>query len=182
MGAAAVLGFATAIAVYILIVYPLLLALLPQRAKPLIQKRLGFQPRVTVLLAVYNGGRYLRQKLESILLLDYPRSQLEILVVSDGSTDETAAIAKELSGKGIELIECEHQGKAGALNAAIPHATGEILFFTRRLHPQHGRHVQVPKDVTHTAVKRCRVDSRRGYPARSRCGHRAKDLPIARVG
>ena len=130
MGAAAVLGLATAIAVYILIGYPLLLALLPLRAKPLIQKRLGFQPRVTVLLAVYNGGRYLRQKLESILSLDYPRGQLEILVVSDGSTDETAAITKELSGQGVELIECEHQGKAGALNAALPHATGEILFFT----------------------------------------------------
>jgi glycosyltransferase involved in cell wall biosynthesis len=63
-----------------------------------VHKRFG-PATVTVLLAVYNGERWLRAKLESILALDYPRERMEILVVSDGSTDRTDVIAEEFAAR-----------------------------------------------------------------------------------
>src|SRR5438105_2980774 len=130
MAVAVILGLATLVAAYILIGYPLLLALLPLGSKPEIRKDLNFQPRVTLLLAVRNGEQYLRRKLESILALRYPRDRLEIVVVSDGSIDQTAAIAAEFAPRGVKLVDRPHQGKAAALNAGMSHATGESLFLT----------------------------------------------------
>ena len=114
---------------YIVAGYPLLLALLAWwRPKP-VHKR--FEDKtVTVLLAVYNGEPWIRAKLESILRLDYPRELLRILVISDGSTDQTDSIASEFRGHGVELLRVPHGGKAAALNAGMARATGDILFFT----------------------------------------------------
>jgi len=124
-----------ALAFYIFVGYPLLLAALAHwRPKP-IHKR-AVEPTVTVLLAVYNGERWMRAKLASILQLDYPRDRMQILVVSDGSTDGTDAIVAEFAG--VELLRVPHGGKAAALNAGMARATGEILFFTdvrQRLEP-----------------------------------------------
>ncbi len=124
-------------ALYLVAGYPLLLALLARwRPRPV---RKQFANRsVTVLLAVYNGENWIRAKLESILRLHYPRERMAILVVSDGSTDGTDAIAEEFRGRGVELLRVPHAGKAAALNAGMARATGEILFFTdvrQRLQP-----------------------------------------------
>ncbi|HTQ57186.1 MAG TPA: glycosyltransferase family 2 protein [Bryobacteraceae bacterium] len=124
-------------AFYIVAGYPLLLAVLARwRPRPI---RKQFSARsVTVLLAVYNGEAWIRAKLESILQLDYPREHMRILVVSDGSTDETDAIAGQFQSQGVELLRVPHAGKAAALNAGIARAKGEILFFTdvrQRLEP-----------------------------------------------
>ena len=62
---------------YFLIGYPVLLAVFPWRHRPPIAKDPARVRPVTVLLPVYNGARFLRQKLESILALDYPRELLE---------------------------------------------------------------------------------------------------------
>ena len=121
---------AAAAAVYILAGYPLLLALAPFRRSPAIRKDLSFQRSATIVLAVRDGGRFLRAKLESLLALEYPKDLLEILVVSDGSTDETDSIAGEFAGRGVRLLRQSQQGKAAALNAGMARATGEILFFT----------------------------------------------------
>jgi len=116
-------------ALYIAAGYPLLLAGLARwRSKP-VHKR-ATDATVTVLLAVYNGERWIRAKLESILGLDYPRARMQILVISDGSTDRTDEIVGEFEGQGVELLRVPHGGKAAALNAGMARATGEILFFT----------------------------------------------------
>src|SRR5688572_30834795 len=76
---------------YVLFGYPLLLAILsrgagwPVRKQPLLA-------RVSVLLPVRNGEPWIRQKLESILALHYPRELVDVIVVSDGSTDKTSTI------------------------------------------------------------------------------------------
>jgi cellulose synthase/poly-beta-1,6-N-acetylglucosamine synthase-like glycosyltransferase len=127
-GAAFVL--AAAAAVYILAGYPLLLALAPFRRSPAVRKDLSFQRSVTVILAVRDGGSFLRAKLESLLAQEYPKELMEILVVSDGSTDETDSIAGEFAGRGVRLLRQPQRGKAAALNAGLARATGEILFFT----------------------------------------------------
>ena len=119
-----------AVVAYILVGYPLCLAVMRRRAKPAIAKDFGFRAPVTVILAVYNGAAFLRQKLDSILGLDYPKEWMQILVVSDGSTDDTEAITAEYQDRGVELIRAPHAGKPACLNLAFERATGEILFFT----------------------------------------------------
>ena len=116
---------------YVLAGYPVPLDLLvcARGSRGVIAKK--FTPRtVTVLLPVRNGGAWLRSKLESILALDYARELVEILVISDGSTDETESIAAEFASQDVRLISISRGGKAAALNAGLRHATGEILFFT----------------------------------------------------
>lgn len=94
----------------------------------------AFEPTVSVLLPVHNEEGLIQQKLTNLLSLDYPRSKLEILVVSDASTDRTEEITADAQQKEltkIELIRCPIRcGKAGALTRAIAAARGEILFFT----------------------------------------------------
>jgi biofilm PGA synthesis N-glycosyltransferase PgaC len=115
--------------VYILAGYPLLLAWLARGGGKPVRKR--FEDRtVTVLLAVYNGEQWIRAKLESIRELNYPRERIEVLVISDGSTDRTEQIAGEFAAEGVEVLRIAHGGKAAALNAGMARARGEILFFT----------------------------------------------------
>ena len=129
---------ASAFLLYVVFGYPLLLAVLARfHARPTQRE---FQPRsVTLLLAVHNGGRWIREKLRSILELRYPRELLEIVVVSDGSVDDTDDIVREFQDAGVRLIRVAHGGKALALNVGMEAAHGEILFFTdvrQRLEPE----------------------------------------------
>ncbi len=115
---------------YIIIGYPVLLSLYRGPFAPLVGKDMGFQTTVTIVVAVYNGQYFVRQKLESLLGLRYPLNLLQILVVSDGSTDGTDAIVESFADRNVQLIRVPHGGKAEALNAALRRASGEILFFT----------------------------------------------------
>lgn len=119
-----------AFSAYTLVGYPIALELFARWRRRSIHK--AFDPRsVTILLAVRNGGLWLRAKLECLLALDYPKDLLQIVVVSDGSTDETDGIAGEFArANRIEFIRTANGGKALALNAGLEHARGEILFFT----------------------------------------------------
>ncbi len=130
MTAVLILILATALAFYILLGYPLLLALLRHPAAPVVRKDKNYLATVTVLMAVYNGAAFLRKKLEYLLALDYPRELVDIIVISDGSTDETDQIAEEFASSRVQLLRVPKGGKARALNAALPLAKGQILFFT----------------------------------------------------
>jgi cellulose synthase/poly-beta-1,6-N-acetylglucosamine synthase-like glycosyltransferase len=69
---------------------------------------------------------------------------MQILAISDGSTDKTDSIVKEFRAEGVELLRVPHGGKAAALNAGMARATGEILFFTdvrQPLEPDALRHL-----------------------------------------
>jgi biofilm PGA synthesis N-glycosyltransferase PgaC len=85
---------------------------------------------VSMLIAVYNGEAVIRPKLESVAALDYPKDLLEVLVLSDGSTDGTNEIVRGFAGQGMELIELPRGGKPAALNAGIARSKGEILVLT----------------------------------------------------
>jgi len=119
-----------AYALYTIAGYPLLLALWARRRSRPVERQ--FTPlSVTILLPVRNGERWLRAKLDSLFALDYPPELVEILVISDGSTDDTEEIAAEYAATGkIDLLCLPHGGKAIALNAGMERARGEILFFT----------------------------------------------------
>ncbi len=146
MHAAAPFIFAIAVGLLIYLVagYPLLLAAFPFRCRPVVRKDFKYRRPVSVLLPVFNGEAHLAQKLESILALDYPKDLLEILVISDGSTDQTDEIAAGFRAAGVQVIRIPHAGKAAAINAGLARATGEILFFTdvrQRLAPDSLSHL-----------------------------------------
>src|ERR1700677_4289747 len=126
----ALLAAGCALAIYILIGYPLLLRVLPTRGKPPVQKNLNYHSTVSLIMAIYNGAAHVRAKMDTISALDYPRHLLQIILVSDGSTDESEALVREYAGRGVELYVQPHLGKASAVNLALEHATGEILFLT----------------------------------------------------
>ncbi len=130
MTALVLLILGTGIVFYILIGYPILLATMRPKASPPVVKDLRYQTTVSIIIAVYNGAAFIRAKLESILALDYPPELLEIIVVSDGSEDETDSIVSQFSGRGVQLLKVPHAGKAVAVNHGLQRASGEILFFT----------------------------------------------------
>jgi biofilm PGA synthesis N-glycosyltransferase PgaC len=129
MNLAAVLFLvAAAFVLYTLFGYPLLLGIMARRERPVRRK---FEPKsVSILLPVRNGEAWICAKLESILDLNYPSELLEILVISDGSTDRTESFAREFESRGVQVFSIPRSGKATALNTLMEHAHGELLFFT----------------------------------------------------
>ncbi|MCM8756637.1 MAG: glycosyltransferase family 2 protein [Candidatus Omnitrophica bacterium] len=120
------------ILVYTYIGYPLILWLLSRFfTKPI---RKGYiLPRVSLVLVVYNEEKYLKSKLENILSLDYPKESLEIIVASDGSTDNTNKILNDYRTKYTNfkvIISNERKGKVNMLNKVFPLLTGEIVVFS----------------------------------------------------
>lgn len=83
---------------------------------------------VSVIVPTFNNARFIRPALESFFRQTYPEERREIIVVDDGSTDDTPEIIKKY-GQEISYIRLEHKGIAGARNAGIFHARGEIITF-----------------------------------------------------
>ena len=127
--AIAVLVLTGALIVYVLFGYPVLLGFLARRSERPIRKA-RLRKRVSIILAVRDGERWISRKLDTLAALDYPQELIEILIVSDGSTDATASIVEAVAKPNIRLFRLPPGGKAVALNHAIRHATGDILFFT----------------------------------------------------
>ncbi len=83
-------------------------------------------PRVSVIVCAYNAAATLGACLQALAALRYP--DYEVLVVDDGSTDATAAIAA--AAPGVRLLAHENRGLSAARNTGIAAATGEIVAFT----------------------------------------------------
>jgi len=84
-----------------------------------------------VIVAAYNEEGSIAGKISGLLAQDYPRTQMEIIVASDGSTDATDAIVTAHKDAEVKLVRVEgRQGKSAAQNAAVEVAHGEILVFT----------------------------------------------------
>lgn len=89
-------------------------------------------PLVSVLTPVYNYGRYLARTLDSALGQDYPADRMEIVIVDDGSTDETPDVIAEYLARHPDRIRAfrqENQGFIAATNATFREARGELWAF-----------------------------------------------------
>jgi len=88
-------------------------------------------PSVTILMAVHNEEKYLPAKLQSLAHIEYPADRLEIVVVSDGSTDASNEILAARENPPLHaMILHEQGGKAIALNHGLAAAHGEVIVFT----------------------------------------------------
>ena len=89
----------------------------------------GFHPPVSIIVPAYNEGKLLKSTVSSLMEMDYPL--YEIVIVDDGSTDDTRAIAEELVGDfghvEVKLVEKANGGKATALNAGIQVADHDFV-------------------------------------------------------
>ncbi len=119
--------------------YPLLLAIVSR----LFSRRSlvpGYTPSLSILIAAYNEEAGIRTKIERTLALAYPREKIEILVLSDGSTDRTDEIVNSISDPRVRLLRVEgRKGKTNAQNEGVLSARGEGLVFsdaTTIYHPQ----------------------------------------------
>ena len=83
--------------------------------------------KITIIVPVYNVGKYLRQCLDSLTAQTW--SNLEILCVNDGSTDDSLAILREYQQRyfGIRVIDKDNGGNGAAVNIGIDHATGKYI-------------------------------------------------------
>ncbi len=116
--------------------YPIILSLLARNSRPI--RKDDRLRTVSILIAAWNGEKFIAQKLESILNLNYPRELMQIIVVSDGSEDRTDEIVQSFENRGVTLLRVPRQGKPAALNAGIPLCENECLVLTdirQELHP-----------------------------------------------
>jgi poly-beta-1,6-N-acetyl-D-glucosamine synthase len=88
-----------------------------------------YEPSVSIVIAARNEAANLPAKIENLRRLRYPPERIQIVIVSDGSTDATADILRREGAAIVRVLLDQPQGKAAALNEAVRHASGELLFF-----------------------------------------------------
>jgi len=88
-------------------------------------------PAVSVLIAAHNEEKVIADRIANALALDYPSDRLEIVIASDGSSDETARTVRRVADPRVRLLESPlRRGKAGVLNAAFRALRGEIVLLS----------------------------------------------------
>jgi biofilm PGA synthesis N-glycosyltransferase PgaC len=119
-----------ALLAYVYVGYPLLMTLLAAVRRPAASSLADDSlPSVTVLVTAYNEAGRIGQRIENLLALDYPRDRLEVLVGSDGSTDDTAQMARSWASRGRVVVYAfgVRRGKPAMLNDLVPRAAGSIV-------------------------------------------------------
>jgi cellulose synthase/poly-beta-1,6-N-acetylglucosamine synthase-like glycosyltransferase len=118
---------------YIYAGYPLCVSLLAIVLNRNVRKA-DIEPGVTVVIAAFNEEREIRDTVENKLAQQYPPDRLEVIVVSDGSTDRTDEIVRSIAERSagrLRLLRQEpRQGKTQALNLALRHATTDLVVFS----------------------------------------------------
>lgn len=84
-------------------------------------------PKVTIIVPAFNEENTIAMTLDSLLALDYPKEKLELIVVNDGSTDNTLEVANSYKTKGVRVLTKENGGKGLALNFALKKAKGDFV-------------------------------------------------------
>jgi cellulose synthase/poly-beta-1,6-N-acetylglucosamine synthase-like glycosyltransferase len=142
---------AIAFVAYVYVGYPVLLRLwvvTAARSRPAddTAERPMPLPAVSIVIAAHNEGTRLAARLDNLRSLDYPPARRQIIIVSDGSTDDTAEVVARHQPY-VELVEVPRGGKALALNAGVARAKFDVLVFAdarQRFAPEAVRHLVAP--------------------------------------
>ncbi len=122
--------FSMLMILYVYIGYPFCIWLLSRLLGRHVNKT-AMEPRVSILIAAFNEEEHIGQTIANKLQLDYPKDKLQIIVVTDDSTDGTDEIVNSFTEENVTLLRQEPRaGKTSALNLAIPHANGDVLVFS----------------------------------------------------
>ena len=122
--------------VYPLILYPLSLILLDKVYGNIeVQKNLDFKPELDFIITAYNEEKVIVDKLFNVIKQDYPAKKMNIIVASDGSSDNTNQLVIDFSKNHpdykIKLLSVEgRRGKTHAQNVAVADGASEILVFS----------------------------------------------------
>lgn len=135
---AAAFWVACAFLISIYALYPLIMRIAAARLGRPVRRSNDIQA-ISVIVTAYNEQKGIGTKLDNILGSRFPRQQMEVIVVSDASSDSTDEIVRAYEPAGVRLLRIEgRQGKTACQNAAAAAAGGEILIFTdatTRVHP-----------------------------------------------
>ena len=136
---------------YTYVGYPaLLFALTRLRRRPAAPAGCDGPPAAQVVLVVRNEAERVIGRIQNLLATDYPADLLSILVVSDGSDDDTVQRVRDLADDRIQALDLpESRGKSAGLDAALGVAEAEILVFTDAR--QRFRADTIPKLIAHFA-------------------------------
>ena len=117
--------------VYTYFGYPFLMYILVKFKKRKGVDKRKITPMVSVVVSAYNEEASIRDKLENILSLEYPREKMEVIIASDASTDKTDEIVGEFLSEGVKLLRMQKRsGKIAAYRQALSQAKGEIIVFS----------------------------------------------------
>jgi biofilm PGA synthesis N-glycosyltransferase PgaC len=115
--------------------YPVCIWLLANLRNRKVSKA-AITPTVSVVVACHNEASNIEARIKNLAESDYPKDRLEIIVASDGSTDDTVEAARRAASKArqcvtlIVLAYPKRLGKAAALNLGVRHATGDVIVLT----------------------------------------------------
>ena len=112
--------------------YPGVLRLLARlRGRALEERGDVHWPTLSISVPAYNEESQIEELIRSLLALDYPKDRVQILIISDASSDRTDEIVRSYASQGVQLLRLEGRGgKNRAENAAAEHLTGEIVINT----------------------------------------------------
>jgi len=112
------------------VTYPLSLALLTRLRppRPPAPAAAAKTPVVSLVIAAHDEGAVIADRVRNALASSYPRERLEVIVTSDGSSDQTVALARDAGAD--RVLDLSRRGKVEAQNAAVEVARGEILAFS----------------------------------------------------
>jgi cellulose synthase/poly-beta-1,6-N-acetylglucosamine synthase-like glycosyltransferase len=119
------------VGLYPYVLYPVCVALL-RVVRPRPVRSGAITPRVTVVISAYNEAGHIEATVRNKLDQDYPPALLDVMVASDGSTDETDSLLRALAHHDSRVSYFRQQprnGKTAALNALVARAEGEIIVF-----------------------------------------------------
>ncbi len=113
------------------IAYPIILMVMGTFAKKRVLEDDSYEPSVSMLIAAYNEEENIEDKILNSLELDYPKDKFQIVVVSDGSTDQTDQIVKRYEPQGVKLFRVEGRvGKTQARNVAVLADRSDVILFS----------------------------------------------------
>ncbi len=121
-------GLPVAVAIYAYIAYPLILWIASHKTERETIMRYADWPFVTVVIPAHNEEKQIAGAIDALLAQDYPKDRLQILILSDASTDATDKIVRQYESRGVELFRLpDRGGKTKAENAAMSFLRGEIV-------------------------------------------------------